>query len=220
MAYNSTNGTVVLFGGYTGVYLNDTWVWNGANWSQIQTGAGTPSPRVGFTPMANDPAVGGVLLFGGFDATTIFNDTWVWNGVSWASIHPTVSPSARDATIAYVSAVHAVILFGGYDGTTWLNETWKFGPGGWSKLSPTTSPPARAGNGMSALGSGAVIYGGYNGSYLRDTWSFNGSDWRRLANGPSPRSVVSMAWDSQHSQVVLFGGANGSTYYGDTWVLG
>src|ERR1035438_8065688 len=37
MAYDSVNGQVVLFGGSNGGsadVLNDTWVWDGANWTQ------------------------------------------------------------------------------------------------------------------------------------------------------------------------------------------
>ncbi len=37
-------GQVVLFGGYGGNYLNDTWTFDGSSWTQV-TGSG-PSARV------------------------------------------------------------------------------------------------------------------------------------------------------------------------------
>ena len=45
MAYDSAHGQVVLFGGYDNRNrFNDTWVWDGTNWTQ----KGTPStPSLG-----------------------------------------------------------------------------------------------------------------------------------------------------------------------------
>jgi hypothetical protein len=40
MAYDPSIGAVVLFGGCNEVWensLNDTWIWNGTTWKQIQT---------------------------------------------------------------------------------------------------------------------------------------------------------------------------------------
>ena len=34
IAYDAGRGVVVLFGGYDGTYLNDTWEWNGSAWRE------------------------------------------------------------------------------------------------------------------------------------------------------------------------------------------
>jgi hypothetical protein len=35
MIYDSASREVVLFGGYDGSYLNDTWAWNGTGWTEL-----------------------------------------------------------------------------------------------------------------------------------------------------------------------------------------
>ena len=46
MTYDPVNGKIIMFGGYDGnSYLNDTWVFDGATWTQITTK--TPRPHRG-----------------------------------------------------------------------------------------------------------------------------------------------------------------------------
>src|SRR5437763_5007458 len=42
MAYDAVSRKVVLFGGYNGVYLNDTWTFDGTNWTKIATPISPP----------------------------------------------------------------------------------------------------------------------------------------------------------------------------------
>jgi hypothetical protein len=101
MAYDSAHGQVVLFGGAngpSGIYIstqafNDTWVWDGSNWTQ-KSGQANPSARAGHS-MAYDAAHGQVVLFGGFSNGAVSNDTWVWDGENWTQKSPQTSPSAR-----------------------------------------------------------------------------------------------------------------------------
>lgn len=46
MAYDSTHGEVVLFGGEGTAQLNDTWAWDGVTWTQ-KSPRDMPSPRSG-----------------------------------------------------------------------------------------------------------------------------------------------------------------------------
>ena len=109
MAYDAAHGQVVLFGGTgptpAGVdfgteALNDTWVWDGSNWTQESP---QTSPSVRYSPaMAYDAAHGQVVLFGGAalnpDGTMKeLNDTWVWDGSNWTEKSPQTSPPVRDA---------------------------------------------------------------------------------------------------------------------------
>jgi hypothetical protein len=75
---------VVLFGGLTGGCedcgqgrLNDTWLWDGSNWSQVQTAANPePSSGVSFT---YDGTTKAMLLFGGWVTDFSFtNSTWLF----------------------------------------------------------------------------------------------------------------------------------------------
>jgi N-acetylneuraminic acid mutarotase len=75
---------VILFGGFDDqlVDLNDTWAFDGANWSQL-----TPQN----SPTARDTAamatIGDtIVLFGGTaDGLQNFGDTWTWNGTDWSN---------------------------------------------------------------------------------------------------------------------------------------
>src|ERR1700734_2087938 len=77
MAYDSAHGQTVIFGGdgynlispfplYPYVRLNDTWVWDGADWTQEHPQT-SPTVRLGHA-MAYDSAHHQVVLFGGLGA--------------------------------------------------------------------------------------------------------------------------------------------------------
>jgi hypothetical protein len=225
MAYDAAQGQVVLFGGGVGGgLLNDTWVWNGTNWTQLSP-ANSPPARGSFV-MVYDSVHGQIVLFGGVNGTGDLNDTWVWNGTTWTQEFPANSPSARsDYDMAYDTVHGQVVLFGGLSGPDFLGDTWVWDGTNWTQLSPATSPPARAESPMAydaALGQ-AVLFGGSNGSGtpLNDTWVWDGTNWTQEfpADSPSGRVWADMAYDPQRSQVVLFGGLNGE-FFNDTWVYG
>ena len=65
MAYDPGTGQLVLFGGYDGGFLDDTWTWNGSTWTQM-TPATSPPARDSAS-MAYDPGTGQLVLFGGWD---------------------------------------------------------------------------------------------------------------------------------------------------------
>jgi hypothetical protein len=80
MAYDSTHAEVVLFGGFSNAdVLNDTWVWDGENWSQKSPQSSPPGR--GFFAMTQD-ASGRVILFGGVSHQIELNDTWIWDGAN------------------------------------------------------------------------------------------------------------------------------------------
>lgn len=87
MAFDSTRGVTVLFGG--GVYpsSDDTWEWNGTTWSQsLVNGPGARSLHA----MTYDSARGVTVFFGGFYDAPFreedqgpFSETWEY-GPAWA----------------------------------------------------------------------------------------------------------------------------------------
>jgi hypothetical protein len=85
VTYDSNRKRVVVFGGIAGkntnfTFLNDTWEWDGDDWTQIaDTG---PAPRAGHA-MTYDSKRGRVLLFGGNNNGGAFADTWTWDGTDW-----------------------------------------------------------------------------------------------------------------------------------------
>jgi hypothetical protein len=64
MAYDAANHTVILFGGQSkSRSLGDTWIWNGALWSQARPA--TSPPALVNAQMAYDPVTQDVILVGG-----------------------------------------------------------------------------------------------------------------------------------------------------------
>ena len=160
--------------GNNGGDLNDTWVWNGTNWTQANP-ATSPSARADYT-MVYDAARSQVVLFGGKDGTGNYvNDTWVWNGSNWIQQSPLNSPPARYAHgMAYDAAHSQTVMFGGYNGN-FLNDTWAWDGTNWTQESPTASPSGRyAPNAMTYDGARdqVVLFGGLASSQFNDTWAW------------------------------------------------
>jgi hypothetical protein len=224
MAYDSTHHRVILFGGADATQAyDDTWAWTGSTWQELSPAA-APSPRSTLGSLSDDPALGGLVLYGGFDFSgIILGETWEWTGTSWEQLHPTTSLPPLDPSLAYSARLQRVVAFGGYDGVAWHNTTFTFDGTTWTQVTVGARPSARAGQGMAAFGNDVVISGGFNnGTYWDDAWLFNGTKWTRLGPGPSARSGGWMAFDTVHGVDVLFGGRNLNTpeYFADTWALG
>ena len=84
MAFDQATGQMILFGGQTssGV-LNDTWSWNGEDWTQLDDSG--PSARSGHA-VVFDSARGHAVLFAGESAAGVLNGTWEWDGGRWAQM--------------------------------------------------------------------------------------------------------------------------------------
>ncbi len=81
MAFDSARGVTVLFGGNDGADKNDTWEFDGAQWTQRDIPAPVPDARRGHA-MAFDSGRNVTLLFGGQDGGILFfDDTWELNCV-------------------------------------------------------------------------------------------------------------------------------------------
>ena len=72
-----------------------------------------PSPRYGHA-MAYEPAHQRVVLFGGYGASGLFNDTWGWDGVAWTQLADMGPPARSYHAMAYDESRHRLVLFGGF----------------------------------------------------------------------------------------------------------
>jgi hypothetical protein len=230
MAYDSARRVTVLFGGDgTGrERLNDTWEYNGLDWTQIQP-AQSPPGRVNIQgAIAFDSQRNRTVLFGGLSAAGYRNDTWEYDGVNWTQRAPSVSPPARDShAMVYDPLRHVIVLFGGYSGNPsnlYLNDTWEYNGSSWTQVNTSQSPSGRNHHAMvyDTQRHVVLLFGGRSAAdpQLDDTWEYNGSNWTQLnpAQTPGERESHAMAYDAQRHVTVLFGGtANGSDPLGDTW---
>ncbi|HXQ94240.1 MAG TPA: PKD domain-containing protein [Thermoplasmata archaeon] len=254
MAYDPQLNLTVLFGGsYTGgacfvfttCALNDTWEFDGARWSNVTpthpTPTTNPSPRWG-AGLVYDPAVGGLLLFGGTTASPsglnnpAVNDTWEFTASGWSEVCRNLCeapPPRWDASFAYSPEAGAAILFGGettVSGTTSnLGDTWSFAPAtNWTLLTPAAAPSARtaASAAWDAQLGGVAVFGGTPST--SETWVYRNLSWHVLSPSsisgiPSARAGAALSSDPLNGSVVLFGGCAavpcGATADSDTWVL-
>src|SRR5260370_17209857 len=88
--------------------------------------------------MAYDPVRQRTVLFGGDHiqpyALGEENDTWEWDGTTWARDWTDAAPSVRAGqSMVYDSALGRMVLFGGFNAgvspNTYANHTWELGAG-------------------------------------------------------------------------------------------
>jgi hypothetical protein len=91
MAYDSLRQVIVMFGGVGQTQvLNDTWIWDGINWTQRQ-GTVNP-PAVNTYNLCYDTQRSRMVLFGGASGKP--GETWEWDGTSWRQRLTTTAPEA------------------------------------------------------------------------------------------------------------------------------
>lgn len=232
MAYDSVRNVCVLFGGYDGAYLQDTWEWNGTTWTQKATGAVTKPSIRGYHSMVFDVANNKTFLFGGFDGATKFNDCYIWDGSVWVNATPVTKPTGRySAGMAYDLSRNRAVLFGGQAGGL-LQDTWEWDGSAWSeKASGAVTKPSNRHSLSLAYdpnNSSVLLFGGYTGSVNDETWTWNGSVWTQKAPAtvPAARQKHSIVHDMPNNNVVLFGGLTAAIllntthiWNGSNWVL-
>jgi cysteine-rich repeat protein len=221
LAYDSRRARAVLFGGhyttrilngFATSYLADTWVWDGASWTEV-TPSGAPSPRAG--PIAYDSARDRVVLFGGngpmggpAPQVVVLGDTWEWDGAAWVELHPTTAPSPRTGhVLVFDAARQRTVLFGGTDATdTWLAETWEWDGVTWTQRPSAITPPSSA-EYVAAYDPlrGVVVLVGH------DTWEWDGNAWtQRYTVTTGPDTPKGAAYDPVRHVVVAHGSRMGA----------
>jgi len=130
MVFDSTQGRIILFGGYTlNGYDDETWEWDGVNWTQMNT-AIKPIGRSAHA-MAYDSSRARVILFGGFTGGAFSNDTWEWGDGQWELKNTGNNPPVLfNHALAYDVEGEKTILFGGGSEINTYDETWLFNSGG------------------------------------------------------------------------------------------
>ncbi|MDE1820925.1 MAG: hypothetical protein KGJ23_11265 [Euryarchaeota archaeon] len=116
----SAGGEVLLFGGYGGSEMGDTWEFTGSTWSQ-QTPSSAPSARDSAGMADGLP----VLLFGGVAASGgNLGDSWSFRNGQWSQLPFATTPGPRGAPglVNDTGAGYDLLYGGGAD-----QDTWTFG---------------------------------------------------------------------------------------------
>jgi hypothetical protein len=191
-----------------------------------------PAATVGHG-LAHDSARGVTIKFGGesyVSPSTANNDTWEWNGASWALMNiPMASrPSARSYVYyVYDSMRGKIVMYGGYNAPQALGDTWEYdgATSTWSLRNPALAPSPRWGAGMAydSVRGRTVLYGGRSTWVgYDDTWEWDGTVWHLMATPPPPNRPPAlhqpaMAFDPVRGVTVLFGGLLGGGPTNQTW---
>jgi len=180
MAYDSNRDRVILFGGRDGFAPNnETWEFDGTDWLQIQT-SNAPAPREEMG-MVYDASLNRVVLFGGCDESTqsVYGDTWWFDGVDWANVTPSNSPSPRfRGSMVYDSDRSRSVYFGGFDGTAALTDVLEYSGGEWSVVASAGATPSNTTEAYAAYDSARQVvtqFGGFGPTFSNATWEFTGN---------------------------------------------
>ncbi|MCI4343190.1 MAG: hypothetical protein L3J92_03620 [Thermoplasmata archaeon] len=239
MVYDPAEGYSLLFGGcpssnlaywtHSCTAVGDTWTLHNGSWANITASLSVAPPARADAGIAYDNEDQSVLLFGGFDGATVYNDTWIFHAGQWTNVSPAQSPSPRFApAMTGDASAGDVVLFGGSNSSSpyaiSYNDTWTFQNGSWTQVFPPLAPAPRFSMTMSydSTSQLVVLFSGWSASQpnsFGDTWTFANGAWTNITTpfGPSPRNYAAMAFDPAIGASVMTGGHVGQNAYNDTW---
>jgi hypothetical protein len=204
-------------------------------WQDLTASAGEPPSARAASQAAYDPALGEVILFGGFQLPfTADGDTWAFSAGVWSPVITGAStPPARwGGAMVYDAADGYLVLFGGRNTTEFLNDTWIYNATGWHALATPVAPSPRGYFGLTydAADGYVLLFGGGVGNIPNpagspwaiygDTWTFHAGVWTNITAsagaGPAPRLVGAMAYDATDGYVLLVAGSNSRDFTDDS----
>jgi hypothetical protein len=201
LVYDPVRQRTVLCGGRGGAltYLDDTWEWDGATWTQIAIAGPTGASRGIY-----DAATQRVVVM------DTFGNVWAFDGSAWTSVGSGMP--RRSAWLAFDGT--SLLLAGRAQQYLYDLETWRWTGGAW-QLVPSSVH-------MHSDYSALMAYDTLRRELLcvhvnpptswipTSTWTWNGR-WRKHS-GTTP-GFGGLAFDSARGEGVLFGGWSG----GETW---
>lgn len=235
MCFDSTVGQVLMFGGspsFPAGPLNDTWSFNGTNWTLLQpTASPTGRAQCG---MVHDLARGVTVLYGGGNTSFMggpsIDQTWEFNGVTWSQITTVTTPGGlANMGAAYDLIRGKTVIYGGDPNSFFpiaSNQTWEYNGLDWTLVTTVNSPGPieRPGMCFDVQLQKVVLFGGIDPQTggTDDTWAYDGVNWSVLpvtGARPAVRTFCQMVYDQGRGVCVLYGGMdpNNGAPINDTW---
>ncbi len=214
LAYDSVRERVVMFGGGS----NKTLELGPGGWEIMPTTLDPPN-RARHV-LVYDPVHRQTILFGGA-TTSLFGDTWAWDGSSWKILTPSTTARPRSSTSAVFDPVSKqLLLYGGVGpGNVELDEMWTWTGEQWLPvISSGASPGPRTLAGMAldpARGQVVLVAGTYGLSDKQQTWIWNGQAWTSAAPAPDGLLGAGLAFDG--IGVIGVGGDTTWRWNGTSW---
>ena len=221
MTYDEASQKVILFDGFNGNYLSDTWVFDGKTWIKLKRA--TAPPRRSNGQMAYDVVTKRVVLFGGYNGTMWLGDTWLFDGVAqtWTQANPAHSPQGVTGPLMFTDPNGNVDKFGGFDGRFYDATFWRWKGPDWKRLSPPQIPSGRS-SAIVALNKTigqVVVFAGLGAVNPVNTWTYNGKTWtmENVSHQPPWVYYGSAAFEPTLKSVITFGGGNNGIEQNRTW---
>ncbi len=139
LAYDATDGTLILFGGNAIGYmieLGDTWSFKAGAWTELHPPASPPGRSSG--QLAGGDTSAGVIMYGGTNATgQVYGDLWGYRAGSWSNL--TAPPGAGSAAHTWTPSETLVTILWGRPLSVSLSSFCRDGRsrGDWN---PATAP--------------------------------------------------------------------------------
>jgi hypothetical protein len=242
MVYDTARGKLVHVGGSNYSALNQhamvhsvmertDLVWQELQGSDPEMDGNPPTglmSAVAYDPLRREVVLfGGALWGGGEDHGTESDQTWLWDGESWALASPIAPegegnpPSLIGAAMAYSAVNGGLLMFGGERESEVKDELWLWDGSSWNEMVPLDpegdgDPVPRKLHGLvhDSRRGRVVLFGGEtDDEYLADTWEWTGSSWLRMipedpeADGnPPPGNGTAMAYDVDRGRTVVAAG--------------
>ena len=214
-----TGGSTPLEGGQRFEFFNDTWKYNGKEWTNLGE-SGTKRSGVALAYNSKEDII---YSFGGYSGDSSLSELRKYADQKWVTVSNLNGLTAAEPGMAYDSKRDKLIVFGGSAGRGMVNEaTWEWNGTSWSKFGGN-GPAGRQAFAMiyDSKRKVTVLFGGMGRTpkeIFGDTWEYDGASWKKIdINGPSPRISMGYAYDEKRGMFLLFGGASASGFEKDTW---
>lgn len=213
LAWHPSSREMVLFGGRefssSAPYLNDTWTFDGTDWTQRSVGVAPSARRL--AAMAPDLLRDRVVLFSGTRDNGPLGDTWQWDGQRWQQMTPRNRPP--DGKLAPDLPRQRVALLATGAGSSC--EHWEWDGVEWSRLPVPATPPAGFGFAFGAdFARGRLVcWIVPTGTLTAQAWEWDGTTWSQRQPTVQPTSWRggTFVYDPGRARLLLLGGSLAST---------
>jgi hypothetical protein len=238
--YDGKRDRMIVFGGRGTTPTNDVWELSFSGevaWRPVPAVGTPPAPRL-------DPVVvydtyrRRMLVFGGADATGVYNDVWALSlsgTPTWTLITTTGTvPTARAGSQAIYDPLRdRLIVHGGYN-KNYIAQSDLYalslsGTPAWTQLSPSGTPPAPRFASVTVYDPSRdrmIVESGTDfADFFSDTWALNlagTTAWSTVTNPgvqPLARSDHKGVYDENLDRLVFFGGISPLGILHDAWEL-
>ncbi|MHB8351191.1 MAG: Kelch repeat-containing protein, partial [Thermoplasmata archaeon] len=185
MFFDAPSHGIVMWGGCQDIGscttpLNDTWVFAGENWTQLNVSSG-PSARADAAVASWYPESNNTVIFGGWNGSAVLGDAWNFSDGGWSRDNSSVSgvphpPPSFGARMVYAPTLQRLLLYGGYTpGGGAQDRLWELPP---FPVQPSGGPGVK------------------NPLLL----------WNQLPSGPAPVFDAATSFDIGQNELLVYGG--------------